>query len=176
MTTVVPTHVGAARLSAELPDRPRGAEQQLAVAAVAAQVALLTAQALLRRRHDWPTPAAVKLGAGMVALVGAAVLAAAGSSLGRGLTASPLPNAHAELRTDGLYRHVRHPIYAGVIAISSARTATSGDRRQAALTAALMLLFYAKSTLEERALARRFSGYPSYAAGTPRFLPRVSAR
>ncbi|HZV27287.1 MAG TPA: methyltransferase [Acidothermaceae bacterium] len=151
-------------------------ERQFAAAAVAAQVALLTAQALLKRRHDWPTPASVKLLTGVVAVAGAAVMGAAGSSLGRGLTASPLPNPHAELRTDGPYRYVRHPIYTGVIAMSWARTAASGDRRQVALSVLLMGLFYGKSTLEEGALARRFSAYPSYAAGIPRFLPRLSRR
>ena len=151
-------------------------ERQLAAAAVAAQVALLAAQVVLRRRHDWPTPAAVKLGTGAVTVAGAAVIGAAGSSLGRGLTASPLPNPHAELRTDGLYRFVRHPIYTGVLAMSWARTAASGDRRQVALSVLLMLLLYSKSTLEEQVLARRFSAYPSYAAGTPRFIPCVSHR
>ena len=151
-------------------------ERQVAAAAVAAQVALLTAQVLLKRRHDWPTPAAVKLVTGAVAMAGVAVIGAAGSSLGRGLTASPLPNPHAELRTDGLYRYVRHPIYTGVLAMSWARTAASGDRRQVALSVLLMLLFYGKSTLEEQVLARRFSAYPSYAAGTPRFIPSVSHR
>ena len=171
-----PTHVRTDGLGAEKLERPRTTERQFAAAAVAAQVALLAAQALLKRRHDWPTPATVKLGAGTVALVGAAVLATAGLSLGRGLTSSPLPNAYAELRTDGLYRHVRHPIYAGVIAMSWARTVGSGDRRQAALSAALVLLFYGKSTVEERALSRRFSDYASYAARTPRFVPRVAHR
>ena len=102
-------------------------------------------------------------------------------------TSSAIPNGHgagagfgslsvAELRTNGLYRHVRHPIYAGGLAMSWARTVASGDRRQLALTAALTLLFYGKSTLEESALSRRFSDYPSYAAATPRFVPRVSHR
>ncbi|HWF42510.1 MAG TPA: isoprenylcysteine carboxylmethyltransferase family protein [Acidothermaceae bacterium] len=141
---------------------------------MAAQAALLTAQALLKRRHDWPTPTSVKLVAGVVAVAGGAVILAAGSSLGRGLTASPLPNPHAELRTDGPYRYVRHPIYTGVIAMSWARTVASGDRRQVALSAVLMARFYGKSTLEERMLARRFSAYPSYAAGIPRFIPRPS--
>ena len=174
--TVVNPHLRTDTLGAAKSPRPRTTEPQFAVAAVVAQVALLAAQALLNRRHDWPTPAAVTLAAGTVAAGGAVVLAAAGSSLGRGLTASPMPNAHAVLRTDGLYRHVRHPIYTGVITVSWARTLASGDRRQAALSAALVLLFYVKSSVEERALSRRFSDYESYAACTPRFVPRVGHR
>ena len=37
------------------------------------------------------------------------------TGLGRGLTATPLPNAHAQLRTGGLYRYARHPIYSGLL-------------------------------------------------------------
>lgn len=175
MDIVVANRVRTETVGSPQPRRPHTREQRFALAAVAAQVTLLTAQAVLNPGHDWPTPAPLKVGAGTVALIGAAVLATAGSSLGRGLTASPLPNSHAELRTDGLYRQVRHPIYAGVIAMSWARTAASGDRRQAVLSAALVLLFYGKSTLEERVMTRRFNAYSSYAAGVPRFIPRLSS-
>jgi protein-S-isoprenylcysteine O-methyltransferase Ste14 len=164
------------RSEATRPDDYGTGERRLAKAAVAAQVALLTGQALLRRRHDWPTPPGVKLAASSVGAIGAGVLVASGSSLGRGLTVSPLPNAHAELRTTGLYRHVRHPMYAAVLAMSWARAVASGDRRQVALAAALTLLFYGKSTLEESALTQRFDDYPSYAAATARFVPRLSHR
>jgi len=150
-------------------------ERRLARALVWAQVGLLGAQVLLRSRRDWTPPPLVSLAAGLTGAAGLSVLAAAGLSLGRGLTASPLPNEHAELRTAGLYRAVRHPIYSGVIAMSLARTVASGDRRQAALSAALVSLLYGKSTFEERALAQRFPDYPQYAARTPRFVPRVSA-
>jgi protein-S-isoprenylcysteine O-methyltransferase Ste14 len=144
--------------------------------AVAAQVALLAAQAMLRRRRDWPTPAPVRVVACALGACGAAIVAAGSASLGSGLTASPLPNARTELRTDGLYRHVRHPIYTGVIAISCARTLSSGDHRQATLSAALVLLLLGKSHLEERALSSRFNEYPAYAGATPRFIPRGLTR
>jgi protein-S-isoprenylcysteine O-methyltransferase Ste14 len=101
------------------------------------------------------------------------VIVGAGRSLGPGLTASPLPNARAELRTDGLYRHVRHPIYSAVILVSVARTVASGDARQAAVSIALGSLLSGKSSFEERALARRFPDYPAYAARTLRFVPRM---
>ncbi len=59
----------------------------------------------------------------------------AATALGRGLTAAPLPNSHAELRTGGLYRFVRHPIYSGLLLFAVARTphlrAACGPRRRA---------------------------------------------
>jgi protein-S-isoprenylcysteine O-methyltransferase Ste14 len=106
-----------------------------------------------------------------LAVGGSAILISGGASLGRGLTISPLPNDHARLRTDGLYGVVRHPIYSGVIALSLARTLQSRDRRQVALTAALILLLATKSYCEKNELRRRFAEYPSYAAVTPRFVP-----
>jgi len=148
-------------------------EARVARVLVCGQVGLLGAQALLRRRQDWPTPTGLRVAAGLAGAAGIAVLAGAGRSLGRGLTASPLPNARAELRTDGLYRHVRHPIYSAVILLSVARTVASGNARQAAVSVTLGSLLYGKSSFEERALARRFPDYPAYAARTPRFVPRM---
>ena len=120
-----------------------------------------------------PAPSPGWVVAGFAGAAGLAVLVGAGRSLGRGLTASPLPNARAELCTDGLYRHVRHPIYSAVILLSVARTVASGNVRQAAVSVALGSLLYGKSSFEERALARRFPDYPAYAARTPRFVPRM---
>jgi protein-S-isoprenylcysteine O-methyltransferase Ste14 len=140
-----------------------GSEARVARVLVFVQVGLLGAQALLRRRQDWPTPTGLRV----------AVMVGAGLSLGPGLTVSPLPNARAQLRTDGLYRYIRHPIYSAVILVSVARTVASGDARQAAVSIALGSLLYGKSRFEERALARRFPDYPAYAARTPRFVPRV---
>jgi protein-S-isoprenylcysteine O-methyltransferase Ste14 len=152
-----------------------GSEAHVARVLVVVQVGLLGAQALLRRRQDWPTPTGLRVAAGLAGAAGVAVMVGAGRSLGPGLTASPLPNARAELRTDGLYRHVRHPIYSAVLLLSVARTVASGDARQAAVSIALGSLLYGKSSFEERALARRFPDYPAYAARTPRFVPRMLA-
>ena len=150
-----------------------GFEARVARVLVLVQVGLLGAQALLRRRQDWPTPTGLRVAAALAGAAGVAVIVRAGLSLGPGLTASPLPNARAELRTDGLYRHVRHPIYSAVILLSAARTVASADARQAAVSIALGSLLYGKSSFEERALARRFPDYPAYAARTPRFVPRM---
>jgi protein-S-isoprenylcysteine O-methyltransferase Ste14 len=153
---------------------PGSDEDYRAAAFVAGQILLLGAQALLRRRArppDWGRSTAVRATTGGLALGGGAILAVGSGSLGRGLTVSPLPNDHAQLRTDGLYGLVRHPIYSGVIALSLARTLHSRDRRQVALTAMLIVLLEGKSSFEEKALRQRFAEYSTYAAGTPRFVP-----
>lgn len=97
------------------------------------------------------------------------VIGAAG--LGRGLTATPLPNAHAQLRTGGLYRYARHPIYSGLLLILASITVASGSGLRLITLAALVLLLNVKARWEEARLAQRFEGYPDYAAHTPRFVP-----
>ena len=157
--------------------QPRSDQRYQAAALVAGQIVLLGAQAFLRRRSrppDWPASMPVRVATAGLAVGGSVVLVIGLSSLGRGLTISPLPNERAQLRTNGLYGLVRHPLYSGVIALSVARTLHSRDRRQAALTAVLILLLDGKSSFEENALRQRFAEYPSYAAATPRFLPRPS--
>lgn len=89
----------------------------------------------------------------------------------RSLTPLPTPREDSALKTDGPYRFVRHPIYAGVLlwALGYA-VAAPGALRFLAL-AALCVFFTAKAGYEERLLLRRFSGYADYARHTPRFVP-----
>jgi protein-S-isoprenylcysteine O-methyltransferase Ste14 len=148
-------------------------DHAIAASLVAAQAAVLAGQALLRRRRNWPTPPRLRLAAAVAGVAALAVLAGAGRSLGPGLTASPLPHERAQLRTDGPYRFVRHPIYSAVLVLSAARTAESGDRRQVVLTAALAGVLVVKAAFEERALIRRFPEYQLYLVRTPRFVPRL---
>ena len=82
---------------------------------------------LLHRADAWTLPVAVARATQVAAAVGIVLMVVAGTALGRGLTAAPLPNSHAALRTDGLYRFVRHPIYTGLL-LAVALTLTSGSR------------------------------------------------
>jgi len=94
------------------------------------------------------------------------------TALGRGLTALPLPNAQAQLRTGGLYRWVRHPIYSGLLLTAASIAASSGSVPRAVAFALLVTLLTIKARWEEARLQRRFEGYAEYARRTPRFLPR----
>ena len=57
----------------------------------------------------------MKVACSIATVVGLAVMVFEAIGLGRGLTATPLPNAHAKLRTGGLYRYAQHPIYSGLL-------------------------------------------------------------
>jgi protein-S-isoprenylcysteine O-methyltransferase Ste14 len=138
---------------------------------VAAQFGLLGVLVLLPGRRDWPVPPVVAVVCTALAVVGVAIMVVGASALGRGLTATPLPNEHAQLRTGGLYRFVRHPIYTGLLLTMASFTVASGSVFRLLVLGVLVLLLTMKARWEERRLARRFEGYAAYAARTPRFVP-----
>jgi protein-S-isoprenylcysteine O-methyltransferase Ste14 len=143
---------------------------------VAVQFVLLGLLVLLPFGNDWVRPTWLVVVLVTAILVGLAVMGVGGTSLGRGLSAAPLPNAHAELRTGGLYRFVRHPIYSGLLLVGAAIAAVSGSLLRLGVFVLLVLLINAKARWEEVQLARRFPGYAAYAARTPRFVPLARRR
>ena len=138
---------------------------------VTGQFLLIGFLVLLPHRHDWPVPASLTVALSALTVVGVALMVIGATGLGRGLTATPLPNAHAQLRTGGLYRFVRHPIYSGLLLTMSSLTAASGSVLRLLTLCALFVLLTVKARWEERRLAQRFEGYAEYAARTPRFVP-----
>lgn len=143
---------------------------------VAAQFVLLGLIALLPRGWGWPVPAWVRVLGLLGVLAGLVMMLLAGTALGRGLTAVPIPNEHAQLRTGGLYRVVRHPIYTGLLLASGSYVVARGSSWRALAFVGLLVLLAAKARWEEVRLARRFAAYPEYAARTPRFVPRWPRR
>jgi len=143
---------------------------------VACQFVLIGTILLLPGRQHWPVSAALKVACSIATPLGVAVMVIAATGLGRGLTATPLPNAHAQLRTGGLYRFVRHPIYSGLLLTMTSITVASGSAFRLLTLAVLVLLLTVKARWEETRLNQRFEGYASYAARTPRFVPFVLRR
>ena len=138
---------------------------------VIAQFVLLILLVLLPRRDDWPVPHAVLVSSITAVVLGLVITVIGGTALGRGLTATPLPNEHARLRTGGLYRFVRHPIYGGLLLAAAAIAVASGSVFRVVVFVALIVLLSVKARWEEKRLAARFAGYAAYAARTPRFVP-----
>lgn len=153
--------------------RPESPQRDVRVAwtFVAAQFALLGLLILLPFRDDWVRPTWLVIVVVAAIVVGFAIMGVGGTLLGRGLSAAPLPNAHAELRTGGLYHFVRHPIYSGLLLVGAAIAAVSGSFVRVGIYVLLVLLLNAKARWEEGQLAKRFPAYGDYAARTPRFIP-----
>jgi protein-S-isoprenylcysteine O-methyltransferase Ste14 len=156
-------------MAGTMTDRTRSA---LAVVIVIVQAALLVLFFTAPGGHDWPVPRWLAVIGSGVEVAGTALLVVAAVNLGRSLTPLPTPAARATLKTDGLYRFVRHPIYTAVLTLLFGATVRSGSAVRLGLAAALLGLFAGKARWEEAMLRRRYEGYDDYAARTPRFLPR----
>jgi protein-S-isoprenylcysteine O-methyltransferase Ste14 len=157
-------------------DPPSAALRRTAWLLVLGQLALLALIVLLPGADDWTLPVGLARAGQVAVWVGLLLMVIAAVALGRGLTAAPLPNEHARLRTGGPYRYVRHPIYSGLLLFAVSRSLTSGNAWVAVACALLVVLLNVKARWEERHLTKRFPGYPAYARRTPRFVPRPSRR
>ncbi len=153
-----------------------GRERGLAIGLVAAQAALLLAFFAAPNGDAWTPPGWLEEIASVAAVAGGAVLVVAAVTLGRSLTVLPTPVERGSLRTGGLYRFVRHPIYTGLLAFVAARAVTSGSPVKVGLAAALLGLLAGKARWEEAMLRRRYPTYRDYAARTGRFLPGLGRR
>ncbi len=143
---------------------------------VLVQFVLLGLVVLVPAGQSWHLASTVGHTLDALSLAGIVLMAVAATALGQGLTAAPLPNQHARLRTGGAYRYVRHPIYSGLMLLAVARAVASGNPWVAAACVLLVLLLNVKARWEERHLVRRFPDYVEYAMRTGRFLPRLRGR
>ncbi len=120
----------------------------------------------------WTLPTWVDV-AGRVLIALALLLGLAGAwHLGRYLRIHPRPADRAELATTGVYRLVRHPIYAAVL-IGSAAEAVLAARPEPLLGfAALAIVLHLKAGYEESLLRAHFGeAYDVYASRVPRLVP-----
>jgi protein-S-isoprenylcysteine O-methyltransferase Ste14 len=153
-----------------------GGSRSVAFGVVALQGALLVAFFLAPGRDDWPVPAWLAAAGSIAVLAGGAILLLAALNLGRSLTPLPTPAPGGALRTGGLYRFVRHPIYSGLLLLVFGSAAGSGSVVRLGLAGALLGLLIRKARWEEDMLRRRYPDYGDYARQTPRFVPRLGRR
>lgn len=99
----------------------------------------------------------------------ATLLAGAGLSgkalwdLGRKqLSIWPAPVPGAELRTDGMYGYIRHPIYAGLLLASIGFAVSTGSPERFALTLAMTAFLAKKIEVEEEFLSKAYDGWQEY--------------
>lgn len=137
-----------------------------------AQFVLLAVIVLAPGDPAWSLPGLVRIAGWLIAGAGVAAIVWGARSLGSGITPHPAPTPDATLRTDGPYRHVRHPIYSGVLLFAAGITLASAGPLKAAAFALLLVVLSIKARFEEGLLAEHFPGYESYVRRTPRFVPR----
>lgn len=121
----------------------------------------------------WPRPwrPGMETAAILVAVGGAALLAGGIGSLGNAFTPFPRPVSGASLRDRGLYAHVRHPIYGGVLLLGLGWALWSSPIALVAL-GCLAAVFEGKRRREEAWLVRTYPGYAAYRGRVRRrFIP-----
>jgi protein-S-isoprenylcysteine O-methyltransferase Ste14 len=143
---------------------------------VALQVALIAAAAVAGLvGADWPTRASRWLAAtgGLAALGGAVLLVGGAAHLGRQLSPFPRPVADGNLRQEGVYRLVRHPMYGGGLLLMLAWALVSSPLALLPLGVAAVFLD-AKRRREEAWLLEQHAGYAEYRQCVRhRFVPYV---
>ena len=149
----------------------QASDRRVGATFVVAQFVLLAVVVFLPGGSLWSLPMWLTRVADALAVAGLVVMVLAALGLGRGLTAMPLPNEHAALRTGGLYRWVRHPIYSGLLLFALCRTVVSGSPFTVVAFLVLVVVLTAKAHWEEQRLIVRFPDYAAYARRTGRFIP-----
>ena len=152
-------------------------DRVVAWALLAVQLGLLAAIFLLPPGDAWTTPELAQDGVARARDRSASLVLGIGLlNLGRSATPLPTPVQGGELRSAGLYRYVRHPIYSGVMALAVGSAIASGSVTIAVAALALVGWLAIKARWEERRLSARYPDYAAYAARTPRFLPSPRRR
>jgi len=105
-------------------------------------------------------------------IAGQGMAIAAALQMRQYISALPAPAPGATLLQSGIYRHVRHPMYGGVMLMAAAIAVFDVNPMALILTAVLAAIFHGKSRYEESLLAAAFLGYREYQRRVPhRFIP-----
>ncbi len=145
-------------------------------ALVAGQGVLLVLLVVLPRGTAWTVPAALAVVLLVLTVVGLAIAGLGLAGLGDSLSAHPEPLASGSLRTEGVYRFVRHPVYTGLLVAAASVTARSGSVAVVVVLVVLVVLLAGKAWWEESLLREQHPQYADYAARTGRFVPKLPRR
>ena len=146
---------------------------------VAAQLALIAVVFLGPRTLPglpaWPESIAriSMLAGGALMAAGAALLLAGILRLGSGLTPLPYPKPGGDLVQTGPYGLVRHPMYAGGIALAYGWALIARGWLTLVYATVLLLLLDLKSAREERWLVEKYPNYPDYRRRVRKLIPFV---
>jgi len=128
----------------------------------------------LGRRFVPVSPLVEALGAGIAAL-GIAFAIWARRHLGENWSATITLKEGHELIRSGPYRHIRHPIYTGMLTGLSGTALALGEYRALLSLAIAVSAFYFKARKEERYLVQEFGeGFRKHREHTGMFLPRLT--
>jgi protein-S-isoprenylcysteine O-methyltransferase Ste14 len=140
---------------------------QVPVLLGAGAIPLLEAGALPGWRQPWEIAGAL-----VTALAGLVILAGF-VHLGDALTPFPRPRTGATLREHGVYRYLRHPIYAGLIAGGLGWAIWCASLAGLLYLPVVAWFFDHKAAREERWLEQHYPGYGAYRRRVRKFVPGI---
>ena len=92
-------------------------------------------------------------------------------NFGQMITPNPVPLDKAILRTTGIYKYIRHPMYTSVLVLFLGIVLYFQAYFSLALEAGLFFFFVLKTRFEERILRNKFPEYLVYSTRSKRFFP-----
>lgn len=140
---------------------------------VAIQFVLLAVIVFLPRGTSWAVPLPVTVLAFVAVAVGLLTAVAALITLGKSLSANPVPVEHGELKTFGVFALVRHPVYSGIMIGVIGYAVLSRSWFVVAAVVALGVLFAVKARFEDALLVAKYPQYLAYGQRVGRFVPGV---
>lgn len=121
----------------------------------------------------WPTGWPFILQGAFLVVIGSAAVGLGVRGLGRTPTALPRPRDDATLVEDGIYASIRHPIYAGIMALGVGWALLTLSLTALVVAGGLAGVLDLKARREEEWLIEAFPQYQDYRARTKRFVPGV---
>lgn len=146
---------------------------------MALQLLLLTATAVLgavalpRAVPDWGRGWPLSVAGAILVGVGGLAVFRGSRDLGPNLTAMPRPRDDAVLVLEGAYARIRHPMYAGLMALAVGWALLTISLPTLVTALALLVVLDLKARREEVWLAERYPDYGAYLARSRRFIPGV---
>jgi len=104
-------------------------------------------------------------------LLGAMFFTVVALNFGQMITPNPVPLEKAILKTTGIYKYIRHPMYTSVLVLFIGVVLYFQAYFSFALIAGLFVFFVIKTNAEEQFLRDKFSEYAEYSKRSKRFIP-----
>ncbi|MEL6944145.1 MAG: isoprenylcysteine carboxylmethyltransferase family protein [Bacteroidota bacterium] len=138
---------------------------------VGAQLVLFLLFAIAPSVIQLALPKIITLTGLILLLLGVLIILRSIFQLSDALTPYPSPKQGASIKTEGLYRFSRHPIYSGILILFLGWGLYTQSLSRLVLTIALYILFYFKSSYEEERLIEAYGEkYRTYRKKTARFF------
>ncbi|WP_035086859.1 methyltransferase family protein [Aquimarina latercula] len=106
-------------------------------------------------------------------VLGVLIVLVALLQLNKNLSPFPTPKLNSKLVKTGLYKFIRHPLYAGILYVVFGYGLYIGSVFKLIIATTIYILFYFKTKYEEEKLLEFFDEYKAYKVATGRFFPKI---